>query len=584
LADRLIIGLGGLFLFFPLLYPLPHKGLWIRGISIAAPDSLPRIIKVIEDLNITDVYVQMVVGGSSYYNSKILPRSEYLARHSNQDYSPADSLLGYCKKRNIRFHAWINALTVWSFYKKPDSLNHIFYKKPDWFLRDVFGRSMLDYSGYQWTDLGLEGLFIQPDNPFVADFLKEICLEIMEKYKLDGIHFDFFRYPGIYWGIGDSLKTSIFAGLEAENIRWLSLKRYPKLSLFNRWLVYNFYKFNKIREENLYHLARMLYQAIKKNRNILISFAVVADPAWARYQYAQNWWQWNNCYDYVISMAYTQDVGLFNDFLDFTYSRRPLTIMGIGLLWKGMEESAICERSLITQRRGRGFCYFDFASIDTMFDIGRLNCDTVICLFKDTTESATLANLFSESPPQRMVDSGKVFTKMDTDLDFFLFLASLSLNPEQDLRQLALTREKFLEYIHNDVCTFEYINNKIFTGLDNLIEPPGREIIYEFFPYEDNDTVKALEYAKTKKNLTKKLYIYPVSMAPFVSEVFSSNKGERKILHQRSGIYVFEIKRVKNGGRKMKANRVKKENLPIFRYWTIKERFDKFVKEDYGDK
>ncbi len=80
--------------------------------SIASPDSIPRIIQVAENLRITDIYVQVVVGGYSYYKSEILPRSEYLAKISGFNYDPLDSLIKSFHKKNINVHAWVNAMLI----------------------------------------------------------------------------------------------------------------------------------------------------------------------------------------------------------------------------------------------------------------------------------------------------------------------------------------------------------------------------------------------------------------------------------------------------------------------------------------
>ncbi|MEO0141815.1 MAG: hypothetical protein ABIL15_00470, partial [candidate division WOR-3 bacterium] len=374
--------------------------------------------------------------------------------------------------------------------------------------------------------------------------------------------------------------------VEAEDIRWLTLTRYPRLSLYKRWLVYNFYKLNKLREKNLYYLARTLYQAIKKKRDITVSFAVVASPTRARYQYGQNWWEWDGVYDYCITMAYTPDVLLFKDFLQFTYMYRPTAIMGIGLLWKGMESSVRYQQYLISQKGGKGFCLFDFAAIDTMFDAAALKIgNSVIAdtLYKDTVTDLLTDELFKEKPPRILVDSGATMTKWNDDLDFFRFLLSLSLNPQRDLKRMNISREGLLEYIHDDVCVFEYINKKVFTGLERLLEPPSREVVYEFFPYEDGDTISAIKRAKEIKKLSKRRTIYPASMDPLSEEAFKAKKGEKKITLKRSGVYSYIVKKIKEGGRSVIVKKIELSLLPVYYSWTIKNRFIKIIEEAYGE-
>ncbi|MCK5258434.1 MAG: hypothetical protein KAJ69_02850 [Thermoplasmatales archaeon] len=48
-----------------------HRGLWVRAVSIASPDSIPRILHIAQKIGITDIYVQVVVAGYAYYKSNI---------------------------------------------------------------------------------------------------------------------------------------------------------------------------------------------------------------------------------------------------------------------------------------------------------------------------------------------------------------------------------------------------------------------------------------------------------------------------------------------------------------------------------
>lgn len=143
---------------------ITHRGIWVRAMSIASPDSIPRIVEIAQKLAITDIYIQIVVGGYAYYDSDFLPRSEYLSKTSGVDYEPLDSLLhnSIIQKSGIRVHAWVNALLVWSLSALPESLNHLLYIHPEWFLMDVRGRSMANYTSQDWENFGLEGIFFGP--------------------------------------------------------------------------------------------------------------------------------------------------------------------------------------------------------------------------------------------------------------------------------------------------------------------------------------------------------------------------------------------------------------------------------------
>ncbi len=557
---------------------LAHRGMWVRGISIASPESIPNIINLVEQLKITDLYVQVVVGGYAYYKSEILPRSEYLAKYAPLEYDPLDSLIKLAKMRNLRIHAWVNTFLIWSMDSLPDSTQHINYIHPDWFLKDVYGRSMLDYSPIERQDFGLEGTFLDPEIGEVREYLKSMCTEVLAKYAVDGIHLDFIRYPGVFWGVNDTLLCALLAGLNIRDLRWLTLLRYPQLNLFNRYIIYNFYLANKERQRNIKETVYEIYTAMKKcNKNRILSCAAVSSPSRASYQYAQDWWQWKGVIDYPVVMSYTPDIYLFKDFLNFSMYHMPGSIMGIGFLWKGMEMQANTEIDFVRKNGGRGICFFDFASLDTMADLNILtNSSLVLSDSMSSTNNSikTLDSIFFELPKTEWVYAGMNYIKYGEDLEFAKFLYSLSLNPEQDFRKMGLNREDFVKYIQSDVAGFEHLRRKLLLPDDKLLEPPSKEIEYTFLKWENSDSSAVRMRAKKLKKYDFKKIIYPDAMNPLARAVFDAEKGEKKIFETRAGIYIFRVKKIREGGRWIKKDKIRADVMPLYIYWTIKERFN----------
>ena len=103
------------------------RGLWVRAASMAEPGAIERIIALSRDMEITDLYAQVVVGGYAYYRSQYLPRSQYLAERSDVGYDPLNAIIRAAHKHGIRVHAWVNCLLAWSLRSAPDSSRHIFY-------------------------------------------------------------------------------------------------------------------------------------------------------------------------------------------------------------------------------------------------------------------------------------------------------------------------------------------------------------------------------------------------------------------------------------------------------------------------
>lgn len=553
-----------------------QHGLWIRASSIAHADSMFKVVERATELGVTDIYAQVVIAGYAYYESDILPRSQYLSRVSEPEYDPLDSLLRAVRSKPIRVHAWVNALLVWSLDEPPDSVSHVLYSHPEWFLTDVHKRRMAHYTHQQWESLGLEGLFLDPYQHEVREYLARVCGEIARKYPVDGIHLDFIRYPGILWGLPDTDEAMIFAGLEADTLRWLNLTRYPRLPFYLRWMAWHYSLLNQAKEQTIFQTVEHVRRSIKKsalNKNCLLSAAVFANPSLAQYRFAQGWWRWGEVLDFPVVMSYTQDISLFSDFVDFGLTHRCDAVFGIGFLWPHMEPEAFWEEEAVKQKFGKGVCYFDYTNIDTMVDLKTLKVQGVIdSSLIDTTRSFVVHDVFTDSANPCLVDDGEAYLAWGDDLEFSAFLLSLSLNPERDLARMNMSRDDFVEQIRKDVAAFQSLDKAIFPLGDELIEPPRRVVSYTFLPWEE-DSAAVREQVLQVKRFARQEIIYPRAMDHFARAVFGAEKGRREICETAEGIYVFRVERVLGGGKKVWRKDIKLPLLPVYQNWTIQMRF-----------
>jgi uncharacterized lipoprotein YddW (UPF0748 family) len=353
-----------------------HRGLWLRAASMASPDSIRRIIEIAKKYEITDIYAQVIVGGYAYYPSKIVPRSQYLAKNSDRTYDPLDSLIQAAQVCSIRVHAWVNTILAWSLRTPPDSTRHLVYIHPEWFIKDITMKNMVDYTADEWYDAGLEGLYLDPANPMVEDYLKNVCLEILEEYPVVGIHLDFIRYPGIFWGMPFNDTTAMFAGLDAFSIRWFNLLKYPQSSFITRWMCWHYWQHALQKEKHVYNIVSGIQEVIRHDSMYpgrIFTTAIFPNPGLARFRFAQNWMDWSEIIDYPVAMSYTDDVYSFAKLLDYTIQKRPDAIFGIGFIWPDMEAAAFLEVEDVIKNNGAGICFFDFTSLDTMVDFAKFN-------------------------------------------------------------------------------------------------------------------------------------------------------------------------------------------------------------------
>lgn len=559
-----------------------QKGIWVRASSAASPDSIPEIMALAEELGITDIYYQAVVGGYAYYRSGILPRSQYLSRVSGVDYDPLDSLTKEAHFRGIRVHAWVNSLLVWSGEEPPESTSHLLYAHHDWSVRDVLARPMFGYSHKTWAFYGLDGVFVDPALPEVRDWLSGICSEIAGNYPVDGIHLDFIRYPGTWWGLPDCDESAIFSLQETDNIRWMDLTRYPRLSFRERWMAWHFWRMSRERELGVYQAVGGVSDTVRRCarfRSCRVTAAVWANPGAAGFRVAQTWWKWGDVVDYLVIMSYTNDTGLFSDYLDFTLSVRPDAVFGIGFLWPDMEAEAAWEEAEVRSRIGSGVSFFDYTRLVNEVNrdklLGRTSADKIK---KGKERGGAIKGAFSDPAPNSLVREGRGLIVQGEDMGFADYLLSLSTDPSRDLARMGLTREGFYEKIAGDVAAFRAIDMAVFPVGDELAEPPGREIALAFVAYEGNDPEIVKKKARGIKEMPTDTFIYPVALDPLAKAVFSAKKGRKEICPGPEGVYVFELKKEIKGREKVRRKEVSPELIPIYIGWTIKTRLEKALR------
>lgn len=187
--------------FAPLLLLLAGRGaaqefraLWVDafhdGMMTAA-----EVTKLVADAragNFNAVIPQVRKRGDAYYNSNFEPKAT--------DVSPQsfDPLADLCAKahntntgRRIEVHAWIVTYPIWASTTTPPSQpNHPYNLHPDWLARES--------SGATWN--GAHYAF-DPGHPGVQQHTFNVAMDIISRYDVDGLNFDYVRYTeGGDWG------------------------------------------------------------------------------------------------------------------------------------------------------------------------------------------------------------------------------------------------------------------------------------------------------------------------------------------------------------------------------------------------
>jgi uncharacterized lipoprotein YddW (UPF0748 family) len=139
------------------------------------------------------VFFQVRGNGTSFYNSSLEPWAAELTGVLGKDpgWDPLEFAIGEAHRLGLELHAWINTYPIWRGGTSPieTTPRQPFLAHPEWVVCDSEGKPMtLDApkDSYIWASPGI---------PAVRRHILDVVMDIVTKYDVDGIHFDYIRYP-----------------------------------------------------------------------------------------------------------------------------------------------------------------------------------------------------------------------------------------------------------------------------------------------------------------------------------------------------------------------------------------------------
>ncbi len=170
-----------------------RRFLWVVRTTMDKRRKIDLMLETAQNLRQNNLLVQINGRGEAYYRSQMLPPAPGL------DFDPLDYLLEKARGLGMKIHGWINAFTVGSFTRPPENPDHVLNQHPDWVLVDREGNSLWDFPPEQAWE-ALPTFMLDPGLPEVQEHVASTFLEVVESYSLDGIHFDYLRYPTAEYG------------------------------------------------------------------------------------------------------------------------------------------------------------------------------------------------------------------------------------------------------------------------------------------------------------------------------------------------------------------------------------------------
>lgn len=168
------------------------RGVWISAYvndvpSYSTKESYMNAINsVFENMakhNLNTMVFHVRVSNDAFYKSELNPISTYMAGANFDEWDPIEWIISECHKRGYEFHAWMNpyrcatggVTNLETFAKKYPSSN----------IGSDPSKLLLSTSG---------AVILNPGEPLVRNFIVNSCLELVENYDVDAIHFDDYFY------------------------------------------------------------------------------------------------------------------------------------------------------------------------------------------------------------------------------------------------------------------------------------------------------------------------------------------------------------------------------------------------------
>jgi len=263
------------------------RAIWNHSGTGAYPGDWPRTAKELSQAGFNMILPNMLWAGAAHYPSDVLPRSDTYRRHGDQMKQCVEA----AHRHGLEVHVW---KVCWN-------LKH---HAPADFVKRLRqeGRTQVSAGGKK-TD------WLCPSHPENFKLERESLLEVARKYPVDGLHFDYIRYPGRHFCYCDGCRRRFEAASGRPVADWpKDCHSGSRREEYNAW-----------RCKQITRLVAAVGREAKKIRpGIKISAAVFGSYPACKNSIAQDWVAWAKAgqVDFLCPMDYTNSDKKFRSWVE----------------------------------------------------------------------------------------------------------------------------------------------------------------------------------------------------------------------------------------------------------------------------
>lgn len=192
----------------------------------AQQKELNAILDELQRANFNTVLFQVRIRGDVFYKSNIETMSPFFMKNiqssSNIPYDPLQYVIKECHRRGLQCHAWFVTFPLGTPKQiEAQGYKSIVRKQP------------------QLCKLHQGEWYLDPGNPLARNYILSLVNEIVSNYDIDGIHFDYIRYPE---------NASKFPDSD-------TFRRYSRGQSLDEW-----------RRQNINNLVKSIYSEVKQQK------------------------------------------------------------------------------------------------------------------------------------------------------------------------------------------------------------------------------------------------------------------------------------------------------------------------------
>lgn len=251
------------------------RAVWIHVAHGVDDWGWKRSIKTLKENGFNAIIPNVLWAGLAHYKSEILPVAEGIEEHGD----PLAECVKWGRKYGVEVHAW--------------KVNHNLSNAPAAFAEVLRSEERLQRDRY-----GDEVLWLCPSHPENFRLERDSMLEMVRNYDVDGVHFDYIRYPNAdaCYCEGCRNRFEAEAGIRVED--WPDeVLLGAHMETFQRW-----------RQDQITRLVRAVSEEARDIKPyVKISAAVFSNWDRDRYTVGQDWKLWidRGYLDFVCPMDYT---------------------------------------------------------------------------------------------------------------------------------------------------------------------------------------------------------------------------------------------------------------------------------------